>query len=234
MKKFKLILPIILSLIFVITIITISIILLPKNITHEKYEYFSYIGSILTGFLGPLISIFGFYYLYQSFRDSNDQYTISNIITVLNKYESIIDSTVKKEIYNKKEPDGKRWKSTVGGNLIINIPSDLYVEFFKDEECRSQIDMMSEIIEIRKTLWNIVKNVESLGEIKTAKEIEEYYKIKYWNVVLALNDEKHYFTGKYYEFKNKSNFKNELEIIDNKCRDFYLKNQFGIIIKNNT
>jgi hypothetical protein len=61
-------------------------------------------------------------------------------------------------------------------------------------------------------------------------ELVDYYKIKYGDLVFHILNEKYHFTKKYLIFRESCNFKNQLEIIDNLCKEFYSLEKVDFIV----
>lgn len=194
---------------------------------HTNYEYFSFLGAILSGFLGPVISIFGFWYLYATFKENGVQKEIELHIDILSKYENCIDQILGMNIYN--IFDGKKpHSSSMKRNLSLNNKDNVPIHFYYDMETKSKTNLLQEVLQIKRNLFFIIQSVDKILKLDPNHEICNYYRLKYSLLQHKFTNKKYYLTDEYQKYKYDCNITKELSTIDDACEKFYSKNQFLI------
>jgi hypothetical protein len=150
------------------------------------YEYLSFLGTFIGGILSPVVSLFGFVYIYLSFIKENNQSKVTNLLVVIEKNERELKELLSKKVFSVLGANEKVFEDTFESAIKIQkseIRDDI---FYYTEKCDQRSKMISEGYKLCRILFYIAFYSEKLKIDKDYAEISEFYRITYKSICKSI------------------------------------------------
>ena len=204
MKEFKrsiVFLAIVFTLLFIVYRIQFNGSL--STLSSDWANFTTYLFGIIT----PLISLFGFYFIMLTLKNTDKHNLIIHYSNTLNQIDGQIDRILNKEIYISFTGSNKITK-TLRSALRYNKNVKEQISIISDSRGMNQIN--SQAIELKKLRYFLIEMSKITNEIlkidRNNKMWTNIYRIKYQEVYNQLtNNDSFYFADKLHELDNKEN-----------------------------